>query len=728
MPLLVNIVDYKLGERHAFEAGPVTIGRLSKNDIPIKNKQISRQHAKIMPEGGGFTIEDMNSTNYVYVNRAQTAKAPLKHGDLVNVGGVADFLYLDQDDPDLAHQILEDLKNDPEYSPANFALKKTMASLVDELSQSQITTGLATDTSTLEDIEHLYEIAYSINSTLNLEEVLNMAVQKVLSVTGGERGFVMLKPLDREVAPGGETPPLEVRVARTATETLTGNDRTSYSQTIVHKALESGETYVSTNAAEDPVMHTQSVLNYAIREVMCAPLRVKDDIIGTIYVDTRQVAGNFSKRDILFFEAICHQAAIALANARMTEDLRHKQTQLEKAYMDLLDRSKRLQMAKRIVEQKVKELSALNAVATGMNVAGGDLNSLVKLVLDKCVEVLACEWGCLLLLTEDEDELQPKVYSGLEGPKLRPVKTTSETFLGEALKQGKVLSAAAGDQQYASLLPADLDLQVAMAVPLIQNRRKIGAVFLANPHHQRPFSKEEQTLASTLASSASVTIENTRLYNMAIYDGLTSLHDRRYFDIWLKKEFDRTKRYKGRLSLVLLDVDHFKQVNDVYGHTCGDLVLRTLAALIRDSIRTVDLGARYGGEEFAVILPETEEDGAMLFAERLRGRVEQTPIRWEASCFPVTISCGVATLDLENTHDVVQFINDADKALYFSKESGRNRVTAASSMAGAPPRSRDTGSQPAVTAATAPAADSTDSQPAVTAAAPTPAPGAGDAS
>ena len=687
MPMLVAIADYKLGERHAFENLPMTIGRLSKNDIAIKHKQVSRQHAKIDADpSGGYAIEDMNSTNYVYVNRKQTQRAVMQHGDLINVGGVADFLYLAEEDDRLAEEILQKLKADPEYSPANFALKKTMASLVDELSQSQIQVmgdqgpqaapGIQ---GSLVDIEGLYEIAYSINSSLDLDEVLGRIIAKVLQVTGAERGFVMLKPADRDVHPsaaGAETPPLEVKIARSAEGDLEGPDRDSYSQSIVLKALDSGDTYVSTNAAEDPIMQTRSVINYAIREAMCAPLRVRDDIIGTIYVDTRQVKGNFTKKDILFFEAICHQAAIALSNARMTSELKGKQAQLEKAYADLLDRSKRLSMAKKIVEQKVKELSALNAVASGINMTA-DLDSILRLVLEKMVDVLSAQWGQLKLVDEENDRLYTQVEVGGTGNLKERIPLMARTIWTQALAEEKSVLAVRGDADRSEFLPDDKDVAILMAVPMIHNRRKIGVIGIYNPRHQRPFTQEEVTLAASLANQAAVTIENVRLYNLAIYDGLTKLHLRRYFDIWLKKEFDRTKRYKGKLSLVMLDVDHFKGVNDEYGHQCGDEVLRIMGKLIKDSIRSVDLGARYGGEEFAVILPETDQEGALLFADRLRARVEETPIRWDARLFPITLSGGVATFPSEaKIMSPEDLIECADQALYASKQSGRNRITA----------------------------------------------------
>lgn len=685
MAIMVAIVDYKLEDRHVFTELPVMIGRLSKNHIAIKHKQVSRQHAKIYTdEAGAYVLEDMNSTNYVYVNRKQTAKEVLGHGDIINVGGVADFLFLTEEDDTLATATLERLRNDPEYTPANFALKKTMAGLVDELSQSQVNLigGVQAQSKiqgTLEDLESLYEIAYTINSSLDLSEVLRLIVAKVLSVTGAERGFVMLKPLDRQLHPsaaGAEAPPLEVKIAQTQTEDLEGPDRMSFSQSIVLKAIESGDTYVSTNAAEDPIMQTRSVINYAIREAMCAPLRVKDDIIGTIYVDTRQSRGNFSKRDILFFEAICHQAAIALANARMTEDLLSKQVQLEKAYADLLDRSKRLQMAKRIVEQKVKELSALNSVASGINMSS-DLDSILRLVLEKMVDVLGCEWGQLKLVNEEDESIETAVEVGLSEPLRKNTRPLSEASIWtHALEQEKPVFAVRGHEDYGRWAPPDPRIRSVLAVPMIHNRRKIGVISVYNPRNREVFTKEEHTLSNSLANQAAVTIENVRLYNLAIYDGLTGLHLRRYFDIWLKKEFDRSRRYEAKLSLVLLDVDHFKSVNDDYGHQCGDEVLRLLGAMIKDSIRSVDLGARYGGEEFAVILPETDMAGAMLFAERLRARVEETPIRWDARLFPITLSAGVATIPTSGSNILSpqDLIEMADKALYASKEAGRNRV------------------------------------------------------
>ena len=158
-------------------------------------------------------------------------------------------------------------------------------------------------------------------------------------------------------------------------------------------------------------------------------------------------------------------------------------------------------------------------------------------------------------------------------------------------------------------------------------------------------------------------------------DGLTNLHNRRYLVQNFEKEFQRARRYGNSLSFLLLDLDHFKAVNDNYGHLMGDEVLRQTACLINESLRATDTAGRYGGEEFAIILPETGLNGAMVLAERLRVKIASTPVTFNSQKIRVTTSIGVAQLD--DQMDVISdFIHAADTALYYSKENRRNQVTA----------------------------------------------------
>jgi diguanylate cyclase (GGDEF)-like protein len=164
------------------------------------------------------------------------------------------------------------------------------------------------------------------------------------------------------------------------------------------------------------------------------------------------------------------------------------------------------------------------------------------------------------------------------------------------------------------------------------------------------------------------------IHSMAIQDGMTGIHNKRYFLEFLEREISVASRHGHPLSLVMFDVDHFKKVNDSLGHLAGDAVLKDLAARIRPRIRREDLFARYGGEEFACVLPSTPLPGGLVFAEQLRQMIEQKPCTFEGQAIAFTISCGVTTLHRETDVDTTVLIRRADDNLYAAKRAGRNRV------------------------------------------------------
>jgi diguanylate cyclase (GGDEF)-like protein len=171
---------------------------------------------------------------------------------------------------------------------------------------------------------------------------------------------------------------------------------------------------------------------------------------------------------------------------------------------------------------------------------------------------------------------------------------------------------------------------------------------------------------------------NRLLKELAITDHLTRLYNRRYMMNVLEMELNRTLRKKGKLTLVIIDVDHFKCVNDTYGHQRGDIVLAEIADLIRSKLRNYDIAARYGGEEFAMLLPETALKDGILVAERVRSSVEQISFPPPMEGVGVTISLGVAALPAPHMNSVDALISAADEALYRAKQNGRNRVEAMS--------------------------------------------------
>jgi len=166
---------------------------------------------------------------------------------------------------------------------------------------------------------------------------------------------------------------------------------------------------------------------------------------------------------------------------------------------------------------------------------------------------------------------------------------------------------------------------------------------------------------------------NTKLQSLSRTDRLTQLYNRGFWEDCLIKEYARHKRTNEPCSLIMFDIDHFKKVNDTYGHQAGDEVIRVTAQAVRDKVRTTDIAGRYGGEEFGIILIDTKRDGALLLAERLRQHIESLLVQHEGMEIRYTISLGIAEIGSQ-LGDHKQWLEQADQALYRAKESGRNQA------------------------------------------------------
>jgi len=183
-----------------------------------------------------------------------------------------------------------------------------------------------------------------------------------------------------------------------------------------------------------------------------------------------------------------------------------------------------------------------------------------------------------------------------------------------------------------------------------------------------------RTVYLTVEDVTETVFYQRKLVELAIKDVLTSAYNRRYFDQRLLEEIERAKRYSHRMSLIMMDIDHFKNVNDRFGHPFGDEALRTLVRTCEATVRTTDILARYGGEEFCIILPETSLADAVAFAERLRQAVETATVSAFGAETTMTISLGVSAASPDD--EGISILDRADKGLYAAKAAGRNRVEA----------------------------------------------------
>ena len=211
-----------------------------------------------------------------------------------------------------------------------------------------------------------------------------------------------------------------------------------------------------------------------------------------------------------------------------------------------------------------------------------------------------------------------------------------------------------------------------LAIPLVVRKDTVAVFLIEN------IKKEEIDTFLILAGQVTLQIERIRLFasveKLSITDGLTKTYLRRYFTERLEVETLRSKEYGSELSFIMIDLDYFKKCNDKFGHLVGDTVLRETADILKHNLREIDIVARYGGEEFCALLPETDKDGALIVAERIRKSVEEHTINAYDESVNITVSIGVTSFVKEGNDSAKELVERADKALYEAKNLGRNKV------------------------------------------------------
>lgn len=225
-----------------------------------------------------------------------------------------------------------------------------------------------------------------------------------------------------------------------------------------------------------------------------------------------------------------------------------------------------------------------------------------------------------------------------------------------------------------------LGLKPTLMVPLLVKNHLNGFLLLGERidlGEGSEYTEYEKNQILAIASLAAIAINNSALVERSSIDLMTHLKQRYYFFNALSDALSRAYEKKTSLCVMMFDIDHFKSVNDTCGHACGDYVLMEVARIIRESVRADDIASRYGGEEFTVLVNNADREGGMIVAERIRSRVENMDFIYENTHLKITISAGVAVYNGEQSPipQPKRFVDIADKAMYFSKRSGRNRVS-----------------------------------------------------
>jgi diguanylate cyclase (GGDEF)-like protein len=391
----------------------------------------------------------------------------------------------------------------------------------------------------------------------------------------------------------------------------------------------------------------------------------KNKLIGVFALGEKKDGSLYQEAELNFLLKMGNQAAIALENAMISED-----DQNEKGLKAL--------------SNKMASLCILYDVNKGLNF-NLNLKGIITLILDKARDAVDAQNASLMLLDDRTNELVVQAVRGV--PEGVEAKISSgeidcarfkleEGVAGQvaATKQHILIKDTSQDRRFKKPLGSFVNSIICM--PLVINDKAIGVINLTNKNKGGQFTTEDVELLSTLTNQAAIAIYNARLYQLSITDGLTQLVIHKYFQQRLNEEIMRAETFGKPVSLIMSDIDNFKEFNDKYGHQEGDIVLIETARMFRLNTREVDTVARYGGEEFAVILPETGTQEACDIAEHIRQKIEAYEYPSKEGKLKVTVSLGVATFP-HCAGKKEGLIEMADKALYAAKRSGKNRVEVA---------------------------------------------------
>lgn len=350
----------------------------------------------------------------------------------------------------------------------------------------------------------------------------------------------------------------------------------------------------------------------------------------------------------------------------------------------LREEQKSIEKQARKLEEKILELYTLYNISKTLSMSH-QLDDLFNGTMELVGEALNIGEYCLMLL--HGDELVIRVAHGLGEDVTSKVRfRLDEGISGKVAKSGKAVFVpdVSKEKDFLYYKGFKKDIGSFLSVPLIVKGEVIGVLNTHKPQ-KNAFKKSDLELFTAVAEHVAVAIEKARLFEKtkedAARDELTNLYSRRFFFEKLSQEMKRSKRYKRVFSIIMMDIDHFKNYNDLYGHIQGDNALRQTARIMEESLRGEDIAARFGGEEFILLLPEIDKKHAVSAAEKLRKRIVDAKYIGE-ELLPggeFTASFGISSYP-EDGEEGLQLIDIADKALYLSKSRGRNRVFSSSDL------------------------------------------------
>lgn len=409
--------------------------------------------------------------------------------------------------------------------------------------------------------------------------------------------------------------------------------------------------------------------------LLAVPISFGSEVLGVLLASNSRSQELFTRDDQMRLTLYSRQIAVNFKNILLY------QQQIQNA-QELEEKNQMLESQGEMILRKSAQLEVLNEVSQQVN-SSLELKEVLNLVARQASQSIGVDRGVVWLLN-GAVTLEAVAAFGLPAKYLANLHMDLPSIRGTALfrafsERNPVQIQAGQDEDFfVRQLHGYLSPKTMLACPLVFKDEAIGLLLVDDTRETHDFLEDEIGLVMSVANHAVMAIENARLFQkvseQAITDFLTGVYNHRFFQLRFADEFSHCRRYGNDMSLIMMDIDHFKQYNDTYGHVAGDLALKEIANLTRASVRENDLVARYGGEEFAIILPMTNLAGGLIVAERIRQSIQDCRFLGDVHMPQVsmTVSLGIASFQ-QQLQSREELVRQADAALYQAKDKGRNR-------------------------------------------------------
>jgi diguanylate cyclase (GGDEF)-like protein len=494
----------------------------------------------------------------------------------------------------------------------------------------------------VEESDALRATLADISSELELAKLLQAVLERAASLLNAQGGELGLYRKEENV--------IEIVASYNLGEDFSGK-KLAIGEGAMGKAAETFEAVIIDDYSQWPGRSLQYPEG-PWRGVIAVPMQIGGRLVGAIGMVDFDEKRKFSASDQRLLNLFAQQAAIAVENARL--------------YQSTREAADRRAVLHKVSQEIVAVRLDPETIYTAIHQAAGALmptEAFAITLYDKNTVTIEAVYQI------DQQGRSPnQSFPADRGISGRIVQTGTSLYIPDMLEElGKIDAIHFGDP---------IVVRSILAVPM-RLGGEITGMLSAQSYDPHAYTADDQRLLEMLASYAAVALDNSRLLKevqrLAITDPLTEIYNRRHLFELGQREFSRARRFQRTLAVMMLDIDHFKRVNDTFGHAMGDQILFELCQRLQEGIRDVDILGRYGGEEFTVILPETEIPAARKIAERLRRRVRTLKAKDDRQEIPITVSIGIACIKAE-TADIHALIADADAALLKAKQSGRNRI------------------------------------------------------